>query len=111
MTTYRSYKALFGKELKYLDILIFNKDGLHTYEVQPTFLQNRDGRINGTIFYKLWVSAMEFCSEAYGYTAKGGDCPTCKDEDYAALTRLALKIFELCEGKPKYKIVNGVITL
>ena len=99
MTTYNRYSQLLGKTLKIGDHLTFSCD--HTelnYKVNYRYLNNISFGDNALIFEKLGENKLKFCTEAFGYEARRGDCPTCDDEDYKALTRLALAIFRKCKN-------------
>jgi len=48
---------------------------------------------NEEIFDELDLDKKSFCKKAYGYEPSGGDCPSCDDEDYKALARLATALF------------------
>jgi hypothetical protein len=97
---FESYKDLKGCTLKEGDILIFRKldHPTLTYKVMANYLAC--GVMNSQVFKLAGIpydDRYEFCSEAYGYSAKGGDFPVCKHDDYEALTRVALALFEAIE--------------
>lgn len=93
MAIYRCKKDLIGITLKYCDILYF---GNIKYEVQPRYLfyyfSGEDD--NSHIFNKLHLNPEEFCEKAYGYKCGRGVFPECKRDDYEALTRCAIALYE-----------------
>ena len=101
MTTYQLFKHLVGKELKYSDVVIFRHKGEeYKYRVTDDHL-SATGRANEAIFFAVskGIEKYSFASEAYGYKTEDGDWPTCESGDYAALTRLVLKLFTLCSNE------------
>lgn len=102
MTTYQLFKHLVGKELKYSDVVIFRHKGEeYKYRVTDDHLSAARG-FNQAIFLAVSIKATKkysFASEAYGYKTEDGDWPVCKSRDYAALTRLVLKLFTLCSNE------------
>jgi len=102
MATYKSFKELNGKTLKFGDKVIFTvKKEEITYTVQSKYLDCL-GDIgclsdNFKIFDLLRLKKKEFCSNYYGYLDKRGGFPECKFGDYEALTRVTLALFCVIE--------------
>lgn len=100
---YKSSKELKGKKLQQGDTLVFTlKNVVLNYDVCKSFLNSiriTSTTSNDTIFTELGLDKMSFCTKAFGYPAKTGDCPECNSNDFDALTRLAMALFKLCEGK------------
>lgn len=108
MAEYRKYSDLFGATLKYDDSVFL---GSREYKVRQNFLANLNGP-NYQIFQDLHIDkCIEFCSKAYGYPINGnGSWPVCSPNDYFALTRCVLAIYEVIESiseeKQWYKITT-----
>lgn len=95
MATYKCLADLQGKTLKYGDIVIL-KD--IKYRVSTCFLCE-DWADNDKIFRILSIpSKEEFATSAYGYACFGGNWPSCKSDDYEALTRLVKRLYEIIES-------------
>lgn len=95
-TKFKKSSDLEGKTLSEDNILIFS--GMN-YSVNDSFLANAHGS-NHEIFEILGIENKEtFCSKYYGYLASPGDFPEAKEEDYAALTRVAVPLMRLAEMK------------
>lgn len=103
MATYRCLADLHGKTLEYGDTVIF-KD--ITYTVLEEFLCCSS--YNDKIFQDLEISKFDIAKQAYGYYPFSGDWPECKKDDYPALTRLVVKLYEIIEEKTStvYKITT-----
>jgi len=111
---YWERNELEGHTLKQGDKVHFlvNKNGSPnrmTYDVMNNHLSC--GGANSRIFQLLGITyKYDFCSDVYGYKANKGDWPESADRDYVSLTRLVLKLFELCEekrnGGKKMKLEN-----
>lgn len=98
---------------KYNDKVVFHLNGKdYYYYVNSTFLSNERGG-NGAIFTDLGMdddAKMNFCSKAFGYPAKSGNCPTCNYHDFDALSRLIEAIEAECAKHSKtYKFDDRVI--
>ena len=78
-----TYKHL-QSTLQYNDVVEF---GDLKYKVQGHYLLNTSWADDYVIFNRLEVDANNFCSASYGYPANSGDRPTCKEQDYEALSR------------------------
>ena len=107
MAEYRKYSELVGATLEYDDTVFF---GNRKYKVRHNFLANVSGP-NYQIFLDLNINtSIKFCSNAYGYYIDGnGSWPVCSPNDYSALTRCVLAIYEIIEGEEKeqwYKITT-----
>lgn len=101
MATYKSYKELKGKTLQYNDKVIIL---CLEYIVSATHLYTAQG-INSEIFTRLALDKESFCTKAYGYSSTSGSWPSCQVEDYEALTRCVLWLFQIAEiyyGKQEY---------
>ncbi|MFA6354873.1 MAG: hypothetical protein WCW65_00395 [Candidatus Paceibacterota bacterium] len=101
MAVYRSLDKLEGKILDRGDFVVF---GDIRYQVLKNclicYLNDKD---NDKIFWTLGIGSYKYevCTEHYGYEAGGshlipGQFPTCKENDYEALTRIAIALFKLC---------------
>jgi hypothetical protein len=100
MTTYESYQDLAGCTLKEGDRLIFRKSGETPLYYKVTANHLACGGVNSHVFSLAGIEhedRYKFCSEAYGYKASGGDFPVSSRNDFAALTRVALKLFKAIE--------------
>jgi len=96
MATYRTFKELNGKTLKYADIVILQG---YRYIVQDNHLYARETS-NDRIFDQLALNKMQLAIDAYGYKTMIGIWPVSGNEDYEALTRLCLVLLALQEGSP-----------
>lgn len=97
--TSSNYRILHEKPLQYDDIVFFTYNNTtHKYEVRDSYLFNINGW-NDAIFNDLRLIKEHVATEAYGYTCIKGDWPVCHDDDYAALTRLVIFLFEEIERK------------
>lgn len=57
-----------------------------------------DSHDNDVIFNKLKIKhKYVFASQCYGYNTESGLFPCCNRDDYEALTKIALALFEKCE--------------
>jgi hypothetical protein len=95
MKTYKSYNELKGNTLAYEDKVIMDN---HEYTVCMTFLRNISGENNSYIFKKYDI-ARNLADTVYGYKTTEGDWPCSRVDDYKALTRLVLVLFQFLEGK------------
>lgn len=105
MENYATSRSLKGHTLKHGDRL--RLAGI-AYKVGHSFLFNvtnhSGGSDNDRIFGILGIKdKMNFCKRYYGYSPPGGEFPACRNEDYAALTRLAIALMLLAEKKRKKK--------
>ena len=119
MKIYKSYKELKGNTLKHGDELHFKVkeelkgmtlefgDRIHfkvkrivlEYKTMSSWLSGIDC-FSDAIFNTLNIkNKHKFCSESYGYdTDIYGIFPSCHENDYKALTRVALDLFKLCDN-------------
>lgn len=78
---------------------------VYSYKVHRRFLVSLDsksGGENSKIFNALGmednVAKVKFCNDAYGYPSDGGDFPTCKLDDYEALTNVVKRLYDACNN-------------
>ena len=87
------------KTYKEDDEVIFHINGPIEHKVERDYLRHRHG-VNSIIFQQLDIDdSSTFCSNAYGYKAGEGYCPTYKSGDYAAASRLIEALHVKCNGK------------
>jgi hypothetical protein len=87
------------KTYKEDDEVIFHINGTIEYKVERDYLHHRHG-VNSVIFQQLDIDdSSTFCSNAYGYKAGEGYCPTYKSGDYAAASRLIEALHVKCGEK------------
>lgn len=93
-----------NKPLEKNDRVVFYYKGIILeYTVADSFLAlERYGR-NEKIFKLLNLSTYDFAKQHYGYTPGAGDWPTCKSEDYIALTRIVEALFDEIEKQETEK--------
>lgn len=107
---YDNLSTLGNNILNIGDIVYFYvNDKQLKYSVQSNHLSNVHRGNNDEIFLLLKLDKYVFCYTNYGYAHKGGDWPTCKQEDYRALTRVVIALYQEIEKKevreiPKYYI-------
>jgi hypothetical protein len=109
--TYKSYSELKGNTLKCDDRVIFGAG--REYIVYANHLCNDNGH-NSEIFQQLNIVKEHHLADiVYGYDAnRAGSWPSTKDNDYEALTRLVLVLFQFVEGKKQAEVcVDGKITI
>lgn len=102
MAVYRNKDSLLGKTLRLNDTIIFNIIGQFEckYNVCNNYLYRSDAFNNDYIFSVLKIiDKIEFASKAYGYKPYSGVFPTCECDDYEALTRITISLFEEIEKK------------
>ena len=69
------------------------------HSVESSYLHNETSS-NNDIFETLGIEdSQSFCGKYYGYMSQGGDFPQASEDDYAALTRLAIGLMKLFEIK------------
>jgi hypothetical protein len=76
---------------------------VYSYKVCHGFLSSLDSELgnNSKIFDALGMdedAKVKFCNDAYGYTSEGGDFPTCKRDDYEALTNVVKHLYDACNN-------------
>lgn len=99
-----NYRDILYKEnLSNGDNIIFIVDNnRYDYQVCGSFLLNigDDTKFrNYEIFKALNLDGVDFCSKAYGYEAGGGSFPSCKNNDYTALTSVVIALFKEIEKR------------
>lgn len=114
--TIDNYKDLETKSLKLNDIVIFDVHGLCiVYETRSKWFNVirtiPSVEVSESEIFKILniENHIDFCSTFYGYPAREvsiNTWPDCKAEDYAALTRVIIALFDIISGKteiPKLK--------
>lgn len=97
---YQSLRELGNNTLNYDDVVYFYVDDKQLkYYIQPNYLSNALKCDNAEIFSILGINKSDFCNTFYGYHNHGGDWPTCKLEDFAALTRVVQALYREIEHK------------
>ena len=98
-----NYSVLYKENLSLGDDIIFIVDNnRYDYQVRDSFLLNMiyDTKChNDAIFEALNLDGVDFCSKAYGYKAGGGSFPSCKNNDYTALTSVVIALFKEIEKR------------
>ena len=80
------------------DLVIFTVKGKkYKYTVWKDFLREEDKGDNDKIFLDLKLDKVKFANYAYGYESRGGDWPSSRFKDFAALTRLVEALFPYCD--------------
>jgi hypothetical protein len=74
---------------------------VYSYKVCHSFLSSIDSGAgaNSKIFNALGMdedAKVKFCNDAYGYPSGCGDFPTCKSDDYEALTNVVKHLYDAC---------------
>ena len=98
-----------GDEVHFHLLSLYHDASVLMYKVRRRFLNIANEGLgydlsNSSIFNALAYSLGSgfgketFCKQFYGYTPNGGSWPECRDNDYAALTRLVNGIFEKLKG-------------
>lgn len=87
------------EQLREGDIVIFTINSKkYKYTVWKDFLKTEnEGASNNEIFFDLKLDKVKFANYAYGYESRGGDWPSSKFKDFAALTRLVEALFPYCD--------------
>jgi hypothetical protein len=85
---------------------------VYSYKVCTSFLSSLDSELgnNSKIFNALGMdedAKVKFCNDAYGYPSEGGDFPTCKKDDYEALTNVVKHLYDACN---KFNVYGKVKT-
>ena len=78
------------------EVVFTIKDKNYKYYVWKDFLRENTGD-NDKIFFVLGLDKRKFANYAYGYESLGGDWPSSKFKDFAALTRLVEALFPYCD--------------
>ena len=91
------------RKLQFDDKVIFNIPKCNIfYTVRDDFL-DCTGRENSAIFNELGLDKSSFSSKHYGYDLKCGDWPCSHTNDYEALTRLVIALYEEIERQDPSK--------
>jgi hypothetical protein len=97
---YSNLKELGDNTLQANDSVYFYiNDQQLKYSVIYNHLSNDFKCNNSEIFSILDIDRHAFCDYHYGYHNQGGDWPTCKPEDFAALTRVVKALYQEIESK------------
>jgi hypothetical protein len=102
--------VLWAQNLAPGDTVVFRPRLEYRVAKSHTFLVNQRG---DQLFEHLGLYSERYAlaSEQYGYEAGGGDWPTGKyyaDVDFAALTRLTVKLFELLDEHDQRKALETI---
>ncbi len=106
MAVYKSYIELENNILQLNDIIYFNGIKYYVSHTHLSFVIEKGQLLrNDHIFNILNIkNKVEFCSKHYGYPSTNGSFPSAKINDYKALTRIALGIFN--EFEISYKSLS-----
>lgn len=105
-----NYKILYKNSLKIKDIIRFTyNQKIHTYEVKENYLHNYKGR-NDSIFIELELDKYLEATKAYGYPCGDGLWPEYNNQDYQALTRIVIFLFEEIEKRENPKAFTKSIS-
>lgn len=98
-----NYKILYKNSLKIKDIIRFKyNDKVYEYEVREQYLHSPKGS-NGIIFAELELNKYNVATTAYGYLCGDGSWPEYNNQDYKALARLVIFLFEEIEKRENSK--------
>lgn len=99
---YNNLNELRDNTLQEDDFVFFNIDDIKLkYIVYDNHLAIYGCGINEKIFTILKLDKKVFCDTHYGYYNYGGDWPTCKINDYAALTRVVRALYQEIDKREK----------
>lgn len=102
ISNYRELLIKQKKLVEYLQNIVFTYNGIiYNYEVRKSFLCCKNHTFNSEIFNALGLNKEDFCTRYYCYESNIGDFPMCKDEDFAALTRVVIALFQEIESRTK----------
>ena len=91
---YRTLEELGNNILSLNDTVYFYINGKQLkYYVKPDHLANALKYNNEEIFSILDIKKEDFCKSYYGYNPYGGDWPTCRYDDFTALTRVVKALY------------------
>ena len=94
------------RDLEFKDIIYFHiKERILEYRMSGDHLVECSHGNNELIFEIMKKKKYNFASKCYGYKTNSGRWPSSEENDYAALTRLVKKLYELIEEK-KPKPIN-----
>lgn len=82
-----------GELKKYDELIFYFKEAQYKYIVYENFLGGDCGDNNAMIFVVLNLNKTTVANLYYGYESHFGEWPMCNDDDYPALTRLAMYLF------------------
>lgn len=92
--TYHTLEGLGNNTLQLGDTIYFYINGKQLkYSVQSDHLCNMFRCNNAEIFSILGIKKEDFCRWHYGYEPNGGEWPSCKIGDFAALTRIVKLLY------------------
>lgn len=98
--TYHTLEGLGNNTLQLGDNIYFYINGKQLkYSVQSDHLCNMFKCDNAEIFSILDIEKDDFCRWYYGYNPYGGNWPSCKIGDFAALTRVVKVLYRKIEQK------------
>lgn len=98
-----NYRILHKKSLKIGDIVYFKYNHkVYKYEVKEKYLYNTKG-YNDEILIELKLNKYSAASKAYGYPGGDGAWPEYNNQDYQALTRFVIFLFEEIEKRENPK--------
>ena len=98
-----NYKTLHKNSLGYGDIIRFMYNHkVYTYEVRKNYLHNSKSH-NDEIFNELELNTYSTTTKIYGYQSGDGVWPEYHDQDYQAITRLVIFLFEEIEKRENPK--------
>ena len=102
---YHTLEELGNNTLSCGDIVYFYVNNRHLkYSVQSDHLCNMFRCDNAEIFSILGIKKDDFCRWHYGYEHNGGDWPSCKVGDFAALTRAVKVLYLEIERKKEREV-------
>lgn len=108
---YKSYEELAGKTLVKGDELVFIFEmEKYNYSVECDYLKSRSSG-NDSIIIDLGLDKYQFATTVYGYDVISGGFPETKRDDYEALTKITLAIFQLCSGKTVVEIPTCTVKI
>lgn len=97
---YHTLEELGNNTLHPNDTVYFCVNGKQLkYYVQYDHLSNVYKPNNAEIFSILSINKNDFCNSHYGYYNYGGDWPSSKSSDFAALTRVVIALYQEIESK------------
>ncbi len=109
---YHTLKELGNNTLQLSDVIYFYINNRQLkYSVQSNYLSNELKTDNAEIFTILNINKSDFCRLYYGYNHGGGNWPTCRQRDFAALTRVVRALYQEIKYKEaKEDIKDSYIT-
>lgn len=105
-----NYKILYKNSLRIKDIIRFKyNDKVYKYEVREQYLHNTKG-YNDIIFAELELNKYNVATTAYGYLCGDGSWPEYNNQDYKALARLVIFLFEEIEKRENPEVFTKSIS-